>query len=222
MQAIPKSRYFTELSGMETVTAYQLADFMREDTACRRLLLHCCCAPCSGALVEVLLASGLKPTLYYSNSNIYPAAEYQKRRDECRRFASECGIPFAEDEYCHEAWLRAVEGLQDEPERGRRCTKCFSLRLSTAALYAHENGYGLLATTLSSSRWKNIDDINAEGMAACSLYDDVEWIPGNWRKAGLQQRRGEIIKERGFYNQLWCGCEFSQRTTPSGPLLVQG
>jgi len=69
----------------------------------------------------------------------------------------------------------------------------------------------VLTTTLASSRWKNLDQVNAAGEYACSLFPDVIWWDQNWRKGGLQVRRGEIIKEMNFYNQLWCGCEFSHR-----------
>ena len=87
--------------------------------------------------------------------------------------------------------------------------QCFRFRLERAARYAQENGYKVLTTTLASSRWKNLEQINSAGEYACSLYPDVEWWSQNWRKGGLQERRGRIIKEQNFYNQLYCGCEFS-------------
>ena len=83
-------------------------------------------------------------------------------------------------------------------------------RLDRAAAYAHANGYGTLTTTLASSRWKDLDQVNRAGEAACAPYDDVTWWPRNWRKGGLQERRNEIIREQRFYNQRYCGCEFSE------------
>lgn len=176
-----------------------------------KLLLHTCCAPCSGAIVETLLKEGVTPTIYYCNPNIFPQEEYEKRRDECKRYAAECGIPFVEAEYTHAVWLQCVSGLEEEPERGARCLECFKHRLLSAAGYAARYGYDFLSTTLASSRWKNLDQINAAGQWAVSCYPGVQWLDRNWRKGGLQERRGQIIKEKGFYNQLYCGCEFSMR-----------
>ena len=177
----------------------------------RRVLLHACCAPCSGAIVEYMVQNGLSPVIFYSNSNIYPASEYDRRRDECRRYAQSFGLEMVDDEYDHEAWREIARGLENEPERGGRCLQCFRFRLGRAACYAHENGFGVLTTTLASSRWKSLDQVNAAGEQACSEYDDVIWWPRNWRKGGLQERRGAIIKEQNFYNQQYCGCEFSLR-----------
>jgi len=175
-----------------------------------KILLHACCAPCSGAIVESLVKAGRRPVVFFSNSNIWPREEYEKRRDEARRYAEFCDVPFVEDIYDHQAWREAVRGLENEPERGKRCSRCFRFRLERAAAYARENGEEVLATTLASSRWKNLDQVNAEGEAACE-GSPVTWWPRNWRKGGLQQRRGEIIKEQNFYNQQYCGCEFSLR-----------
>lgn len=177
----------------------------------KKVLLHTCCAPCSGAIIECLLKNGIRPTIFYSNSNIYPIKEYETRRDECIRYAESNGLLVVEDEYDHEKWRCVAEGLESEPERGGRCLQCFRFRLERAAKFAHENGYKVLTTTLASSRWKSLDQINSAGEYACSLYPDVQWWAQNWRKGGLQERRGQILKEQNFYNQLYCGCEFSNK-----------
>ena len=176
-----------------------------------KVLLHACCAPCSSAILEYLVESGYAPVIFYSNPNIYPSEEYQKRLSECIRYAAKWGVEIVEDTYDHEAWLSCVQGLEDEPERGTRCLKCFEYRLSRAANYAKENGFPLLTTTLASSRWKSLEQINAAGQKACEGVEGVEWWDRNWRKGGLQQRRQEIIREENFYNQLYCGCEFSMK-----------
>lgn len=175
----------------------------------RRVLLHTCCAPCSGAIVEWMLANSWQPTIYYCNPNIFPFEEYLKRRDECIRYAQSLGIELVEDPYNHELWKIAVKGLEKEPERGFRCLECFKLRLLRSARYAAEHGFDILTTTLMSSRWKSLEQINEAGRWAVSQVDGVEWWDRNWRKGGLQQRRQEIIKEQNFYNQTYCGCEFS-------------
>lgn len=178
----------------------------------KQILLHACCAPCSGAIVEAMKARGLEPVIFYCNPNIYPLDEYEKRRDECRRFAREMEIGMVESPYDHDEWLNSVAGLENEPERGRRCQRCFAMRLKMTAHYAAEHGYSLIATTLASSRWKSLEQIAEAGKEAQETTGGkVIFWDRNWRKGGLQERRNEIIRERGFYTQLYCGCEFSKR-----------
>lgn len=179
----------------------------------RRILLHACCAPCSSAIVEHLVGRGLRPVIFYSNSNIYPESEYQIRGNECLRYAKEQGLEIVFDDYDHKAWRDVVTGLEMEPERGSRCMMCFRYRLHRAAAYAQKHGFDVLTTTLASSRWKNLLQINAAGQYACSLFPKVKWWDVNWRKGGLQERRNQIIRECGFYNQLYCGCEFSLKNS---------
>ncbi len=181
-----------------------------------RVLLHCCCAPCSGAIVELLAAKGIEPVIFFSNSNITPFAEYEKRRAEVVRYAEKFGFEVVDDEYDHDQWLAAVKGLENEPERGARCLECFRFRLMRAARYAASRGLTVLTTTLASSRWKDLSQVDEAGLFACAAASretgsEVLWWGQNWRKGGLQQRRGEIIREQAFYNQNYCGCEFSEK-----------
>lgn len=185
----------------------------------KKVLLHTCCAPCSSAIIEHLLSFGIEPVIYYCNPNIYPFEEYQIRKNECTRYAESLGLTIIDADYDHDAWLKGVKGMEDEPERGGRCLKCFRMRLLDTAKYASRNGYRVITTTLASSRWKSLDQINEAGTWACEMVskntdhgcNDVVWWDKNWRKGGLQERRNQIIKEYGFYNQLWCGCEFSRK-----------
>ena len=185
---------------------------------CKRVLLHACCAPCSSAIVEWLMAHGIEPIIYYYNPNIYPLEEYEIRKNESKRHAESLGIKWIDDDYSHEAWREAVCGLEHEPERGRRCEACFYHRLLATAKKAQEMGIGYFATTLASSRWKNLEQINAAGQAAALKAISIQpsvvrfWAQ-NWRKDGLQERRNALLKEYGFYNQLYCGCEFSNSQT---------
>ena len=176
-----------------------------------RVLLHTCCAPCSSAIIECMVRSGITPTIYYCNPNIYPEEEYLVRKNECSRYAESLGLDIVDADYDHNEWLKAVHGLEQEPERGGRCLQCFRLRLDRAAEYAEEHGFRVLTTTLASSRWKSLDQINEAGRWAVSRHPAVLWWDRNWRKGGLQERRGQIIREYGFYNQQYCGCEFSIR-----------
>ena len=178
------------------------------------VLLHTCCAPCSSAIIEALLKNGITPVIYYCNPNIYPLEEYEIRKNECTRYAESLGLEIVDADYDHENWLFEMKGLENEPERGGRCLKCFKLRLLRTAQYARERGIKVITTTLASSRWKSLDQINDAGNWACSQLGEKEtpvWWDHNWRKNGLQERRLQIIKEYDFYNQLYCGCEFSMR-----------
>ena len=187
----------------------------------KTVLLHTCCAPCSSAIIEALMQNGITPVIYYCNPNIYPQEEYEIRKNECTRYAQSLGLEIVDADYDHENWLDAVKGLENEPERGGRCLKCFKLRLLRTAQYASERGIKVITTTLASSRWKSLDQINEAGRWACrqltarrssaAPHDEVIWWDQNWRKGGLQERRLQIIKEYDFYNQLYCGCEFSIR-----------
>ena len=277
----------------------------------KRVLLHTCCAPCSSAIIECMLQQGITPVIYYSNANIFPLEEYNHRKDECTRYAESLGLEIVDDDWAHDEWrCRVARGRENEPERGARCLECFKFRLLRAAEYAVEHGFTVLTTTLASSRWKDLEQVNVAGQWACntvnqamasgsdscgSLSPDnrltafgpshrerwappsyvaeggtgcwgtapvncqnyggntagdtggwsevksasadrpgrdfcdskswkgekaagdsrgqspLTWWSQNWRKGGLQDRRNQIIKEMDFYNQLYCGCEYSMR-----------
>ena len=193
---------------------------------CQQVLLHACCAPCSSAIVEWLLAHEITPVIYYFNPNIYPQEEYEIRKNESKRHAESLGIRWIDDDEGvngltdewmkrHENWREAICGLEHEPERGKRCELCFYHRLLATARKAQELGIRYFATTLASSRWKNLEQINAAGKAAADAIRTQTELPTpqfwaqNWRKDGLQERRNELLKAYQFYNQTYCGCEFS-------------
>jgi Uncharacterized protein conserved in bacteria len=182
---------------------------------CTEVLLHACCAPCSSAIVEWLLANGVRPTIFYYNPNIYPMKEYETRKQESKRHAESLGISWIDGDYNHEAWREGVCGLEDEPERGRRCEQCFTLRLTETARKAKERGLQFFATTLASSRWKSLEQIERAGRQAEQAVPGTTFWAQNWRKGGLQERRNQLLREYDFYNQLYCGCEFSIPKEPS-------
>ena len=175
------------------------------------VLLHTCCAPCAGAIAEALSQSGAGTAIFFSNSNITPRAEYDRRLAEVYRLAERFGLEVIEDEYDHDAWKDAVRGLEDEPERGGRCLQCFRYRLSRAAAYASSHGFDTLTTALASSRWKSLEQVDEAGREACAAVEGVQWWGRNWRKGGGQVRRDEINREMSFYNQTFCGCEYSNK-----------
>lgn len=184
---------------------------LSSEGAGERLLLHACCAPCSSAIVEWLLNNGYSPTIFYYNPNIYPREEYEIRKEESKRHAESLGIHWIDGDYDHEGWLNGVCGLENQPERGLRCEQCFTLRLTVTARKAQELGIELFATTLASSRWKSLEQIERAGHAAEQAVPGTRFWAKNWRKGGLQERRNQLLKEYGFYNQQYCGCEFSMR-----------
>ena len=173
------------------------------------VLLHACCAPCSSAIVEWLLAHDITPTIYYFNPNIYPLREYETRKQESMRHANALGIRWIDGDYDHADWLQSVCGLEHEPERGGRCAVCFRHRLLATARIAKQEGIEWFATTLASSRWKSLEQIEAAGLWAAEQVPGTQFWAQNWRKGGLQQRRNELLRQYDFYNQLYCGCEFS-------------
>lgn len=173
------------------------------------VLLHACCAPCSSAIVEWMMANGIRPTIFYFNPNIYPLEEYQRRKEESKRHAESLGLTWIDGDYDHQEWLQSVCGLEDEPERGRRCRRCFAIRLQAAAIEARKLGLKYFTTTLASSRWKSIEQITEAGEEAQNAVPGTIFWAQNWRKGGLSDRRNQLLHEYGFYNQKYCGCEFS-------------
>lgn len=176
-----------------------------------KIVLHCCCAPCSAAILEWMAGNGFSPLLYYYNPNIFPQAEYEIRKSECTRYARALNLEIVDGDYDHREWLRKIAGMEAEPERGKRCAQCFRIRMLATAKLASERGISRFATTLASSRWKDLKQIEEAGNWAASCFQGVGFFAKNWRKGGLSERRRILLAENGFYNQQYCGCEFSMR-----------
>ena len=179
----------------------------------KKLLLHSCCAPCAGEIMEAVAASGIETTIYFYNPNIHPKEEYEIRKDENIRFAEKLGFHFIDADYDKDNWFDRVKGLEDEPERGESCTVCFDMRFERTALYAYENNFKIFATTLGISRWKDLDQINNSGLRAANRYNNLGFWDFNWRKQGGSSRMLEISKKEKFYKQEYCGCVYSLRDT---------
>ena len=178
-----------------------------------KLLLHSCCAPCAGEIMEAVAASGIDTTIYFYNPNIHPKEEYEIRKDENIRFAKKLGFDFIDADYDKDNWFERIKGLENEPERGKRCTVCFDMRFERTALYAHENNFKIFATTLGISRWKDLEQINNSGLKAAKRYNGLGFWDFNWRKQGGSSRMLEISKKEKFYKQEYCGCVYSLRDT---------
>ena len=178
-----------------------------------KILLHSCCAPCSGDLMERLVESGVQLTIFFYNPNIHPRDEYEIRKNENIRFAKKMNIPIVDGDYDRENWFTRAKGLEWEPERGRRCSMCFDMRFERTALYAFEHGFKIISSSLGLSRWKDMDQINESGVRAAGRYPGIIYWTYNWRKAGGSQRMYEISKREEFYQQEYCGCVYSLRDT---------
>ena len=177
------------------------------------LLLHSCCAPCAGEIMEAVAASGIDTTVYFYNPNIHPLEEYELRKEENKRYCEALNFKFIDADYDKDNWFDRIKGLEDEPERGERCTKCFDMRFERSALFAHENDFSLFATTLGISRWKDLDQVNNSGLRASKRYDNLTFWDFNWRKQGGSSRMIEISKREEFYQQEYRGCVYSLRDT---------
>lgn len=178
-----------------------------------KLLLHSCCAPCSGEVMEALLASNIEFAIFFYNPNIHPIQEYEIRKQENITFAQKHSIPFIDADYDKDNWFERIKGLEWEPERGKRCTACFDMRFERTALYAHEHGFPVISSSLGISRWKDMNQINTAGVKAASRYPNIEYWTYNWRKGGGAARMYEIAKRENFYKQEYCGCVYSLRDT---------
>ncbi len=160
-----------------------------------------------------LYASKIEFSIFFYNPNIHPQTEYEQRKEENIRYAQQMGVPFIDADYDVDNWFDRIKGLEEEPERGKRCTVCFDMRFERTALYAYEQGFRVFASTLGISRWKDMDQINDSGVRAASRYPDMTYWTFNWRKQGGSQRMIEISKQENFYQQEYCGCVYSVRDT---------
>ena len=172
------------------------------------LLLQVCCGPCASAVLEYL-ACYFDVTVLYYNPNTQPEAEYRKRGEWLRKVLSHYPDVRLDDcDYDGEAFDEIAVGLEREPEGGKRCTRCFELRLRETARRAAEGGFDWFCTTLSVSPYKDAERLNAIGERLAEEFG-VKWLPSDFKKRGGYQRSIEFSREWGLYRQKYCGCLFS-------------
>jgi predicted adenine nucleotide alpha hydrolase (AANH) superfamily ATPase len=171
----------------------------------KKILLHCCCAPCSTTCIERLIDEGYEIVLWFSNDNIYPESEYDKRFDNLLKLAQIHNLEVIKDDYNHQAWLEVVKGFENEREGAKRCGYCFDYNLNLAAKKAKELGIKHFTTTLTVSRYKNSERIFSIG----NKYEGFEGK--NFKKKNGYARSIELSKKFDLYRQHYCGCEFSLR-----------
>ena len=171
-----------------------------------KLLLVSCCAPCSIGVISDLKEHGIDFEVLFYNPNIQPESEYIKRRDENFNVCNKLNVPFKELDYDPEVWQKAVKGLENEPEKGKRCDVCFYLRLKKACEYAKENGFTRVTSVLGISRWKDFDQVCRAGKRA-EAETGIPYDCTNWRKNGGLERAERLAKEMNLYRQTYCGCK---------------
>lgn len=178
-----------------------------------RLLLHSCCAPCSSYVLEYL-SRYFEITVFYYNPNIYPPEEFGKRVEEQKRLIAqlpaEHPISFLDGPYEPERFYEMAKGLEQVPEGGARCFKCYRLRLTETAEMARAGKYDYFTTTLSISPLKNAEKLNEIGGQLAKDYG-VDYLYSDFKKRNGYKRSTELSREYGLYRQDYCGCEFSAR-----------
>lgn len=171
-----------------------------------RILLLSCCAPCSCAVIEKAVQDGMNINVVFYNPNIQPYEEYLKCCNENKKICELYHVPFIELEYDNELWQSCTKGLETEPERGKRCSICFYMRLKRVMEYALANGYDSVASVLGVSRYKNLTQVN-EAADKASKETGVSYVEIEARKDGMQELRNNLVKELNLYSQDYCGCK---------------
>lgn len=183
-----------------------------------RLLLHCCCAPCSSYVLEYL-NTYFEITAFYYNPNIAPEREFRFRVEELSRLLremplSEGAVSLVEGEYNTNAFFDIARGHETEPEGGERCFACYRLRLERSAQYAKENGFDYFTTTLSISPYKNAEKLNSIGAELAEQYG-VSYLFSDFKKKNGYLRSCKLSEEYHLYRQDYCGCVYSRAEAES-------
>jgi epoxyqueuosine reductase len=172
----------------------------------KKVLLHICCGVCSAGCVQKLRNDGFEVTGFFYNPNIHPEAEYLKRLETVKEAAKELNIELIAGPYDKDDWVLSVQGLEKEPEGGRRCEICFKIRLSATAGLARDKGFDYFATTLSISPHKNVKVINDIGR----LLSPNGFLEYDFKKEDGFKKTMDFAKGRNLYRQHYCGCFFSE------------
>ena len=185
--------------------------FSKVPEAGTRVLLHSCCAPCSLDILQRMRALGLEVVIFFYNPNIHPKREYETRKNENKRLADHLNIPFVDQDYDVQNWFANTKGLEQEPERGARCSVCFDMRLARAAHYAHAQGFSLLTSSLAASRWKDQKQVFHAGLCAVQGLKPLQYWTYDWRKNKNESQIKVFTQDFPLYRQKYCGCVYSWR-----------
>jgi len=187
-----------------------------------KIILHACCAPCASYPIQKLLKEGVEPVVFFYNPNIFPFSEYEIRRKELKNYCLNLNIKYLEEKYEIKEFYKATKGLEQEKEKGKRCEKCFYLRLYKTAQIAKKLNIAKFTTTLSVSPHKDSNQIFEVGKKI-QKETGVEFLEYNFKKQEGFKISRQIAKENNMYFQQYCGCEFSIKKTPwinQGVLII--
>lgn len=173
-----------------------------------KILIHACCGICSGYPISLLKEMGYSPVVYFCNPNLDTQEEFDKRLESQKIVCMYHWVDLIVEDYRHEDFLEAACGLENEPERGKRCDECIKLRLEMTARKARELGISKFTTSLVISPHKNFEKISKLGS---EIADDLEYIAIDFKKKDGFLKTNKLSKELGVYRQNYCGCEFSKR-----------
>ena len=183
-----------------------------------RLLLHSCCGPCSSYVITYLM-SYFDITILYYNPNIFPYEEYLKRKNEQMKLIevikkeSNKNINIMDCDYDNIIYEEKVKGLENEPERGKRCEVCYKLRIEKTAILAKNNNYDYFCTTLSVSPYKNANLINQIGIELEEKYN-TKWLYSDFKKKDGYKESIKLSEKYNLYRQNYCGCIYSKKESP--------
>ncbi len=180
----------------------------------KKILLHTCCAPCFAYPSIMLRDEGYEVISYFYNPNISEFGEYEKRREELKKYCEKEGFEVIFEPWQNEDFIAQTKGLEQEPEKGARCTKCFELRLTQTAKKAHSLGILNFSTTLTVSPHKISKQIFKEGERVQLLFENkVIFMPFDFKKKDGFKKSNEIAKRENMYRQNYCGCVFSKNAS---------
>ena len=190
---------------------FEMEKQIKEIAEGEKLLLHACCAPCSSAVLE-RIGNFFEISILYYNPNITEKEEYEKRIVEIKKLISmihpKYKVSLIEGDYNPEKFFEMAKGLEKEPERGKRCYKCYEMRLEETAKIAEKLGFNHFATTLTLSPHKNSNWINEIGEELTKKYN-TKYLYSDFKKKNGYKRSIELSKEYGLYRQNYCGCIYS-------------
>ena len=173
-----------------------------------KILLHACCGICSGYPISLLKERGYEPVVYFCNPNLDTRTEFEKRLEAQKIVCMYHWVDLIIEEYSHEEFLNAVKGLEQEPEKGKRCDICIRLRLQKTVQKAKELGIGYYTTSLVISPHKNFAKISEIGKM---LEDDIKFVAIDFKKKDGFLKTNKLSRTLGIYRQNYCGCEFSKQ-----------
>lgn len=182
----------------------------KQEVYSKKILLHACCAICSGYPISLLKDMGYSVVVYFYNPNIYPLDEYERRLEAQKMLCAHFGCELIVGEYEPEVYYESVKGFENEPEKGARCDKCFELRLRKSAQMAKSLGIDVFTTSIVISPHKNYEKLTKIGQNIAQEFG-LDYFAENFRKQDGFLKTNQISKSLNLYRQNYCGCKFARK-----------